>query len=289
VRSYEVNPLSDVIGAEIVGLDLREELDDATFHEIERLWHQYVVLVFRDQQLETEEHLRFARGFGELEEVRTKKDDPNQRQYVMFVSNREVEGKKGVLPDGEMFFHYDQCYYERPAKATMLNALELPSRGGETLFANPHRAWKLLPERVKRRIAGLNTLNVYDYAAGATKRIGTYSDDAPRFVHPVVARHPETGREILYVNRLMTAHIEGIGRKESDAVLEYLFGVIEHDDNVYEHTWQDHDLVVWDNRASLHARRDFPADEPRVLRRITVKGERPVPASSGLFAPALSA
>lgn len=273
--SLEIRPLSPVIGAEVDGIDLDDDLDPSVFAALVDAWHDNLVLVVRGQDLSTEGQLRFARSFGELERVRTRPEEGDDEQYVMFVANRVVEGKQGVLPDGEMFFHTDQCYYQRPCKATILYSIEVPAAGGNTIFANTHEAWATLDPTLQVKVVNRRALNVYDYDGGATKGTVEPSPDAPRYWHPVVTRHPVTGRPALYVNRLMTTQVEGLEREESAAVLEALFDHQEQDRFVYEHAWQPGDLVIWDNRAVLHARTDFDPTESRVLRRVTVKGEQP--------------
>jgi taurine dioxygenase len=276
--TLEINPLSPALGAEVIGADLAGGLSPDAFEQIHAAWLKYQVVVLRDQNIDKEDQLRFARMVGPLEEVRTKKDNADEKQYILYVANRIVDGSKGALPDGEMYFHSDQCYYEVPCKATILNAMELPKAGGETLFASMYRAYEKLPEDLKKRIAGLTAVNMYDYSADPTKRNPNFNPEAPHFVHPVVTKHPETGRPVLYVNRQMTHHIVGMDPEESEALLLELFEHAENPDNVYEHVWRPHDLVMWDNRAVLHARKDFDPSEARVLRRVTVKGSRPVAA-----------
>lgn len=273
----ELRTLSPAIGVEVVGVDLEGGLDPSVFARLVDAWHEHLVLLVRDQELSTEGQLRFGRLFGELERVRTRPEAGDTEQYVMFVANRVVEGKQGVLPDGEMFFHTDQCYYEQPCKATILYSIELPDEGGNTLFANTHLAWDTLPAELKAAVLGRRALNVYDYDAGATKGTGAPNPDAPRFWHPIVTRHPVTGLPALYVNRLMTTRIEGMEPAEGAAVLEALFDHQEQARFVYEHAWRPGDLVIWDNRSTLHARTDFDPTQSRVLRRVTVKGERPDP------------
>ncbi len=276
----EIRKLPGPLGAEVTGIDLREPIDDATFAALHTAWIENHVLVVRRQPLDTPHMLEFARRFGDLEEVRTKKDDPAARQFVMFVSNRIVEGSKGVLPDGEMFFHTDQCYYETPCQATMLNAMQLPSKGGETLFANMAEAYAALPDATRRRLIGRLALNLYDYDTDPTKRNPQANPKAPQFIHPLVTVHPVSGRRVLYANRQMTHHVIGMEPAESEALLQEVFDHAERPEFVYEHRWQPYDLLIWDNRAVMHARRDFDPSEARVLRRVTVKGSRPVPAGT---------
>jgi taurine dioxygenase len=272
----EIVPLSPEIGAEIRGIDLREPLDAAAFGDIEQVWLDRGVLLFRDQRLSEDDQLRFAARFGELGRLVSQEAHPGQHPSVMLVSNIREDGKLiGALPDGEMFFHSDQCYVERPCKATFLYAIEVPSTGGNTIFANTYRAYETLPETVKARIAGRVALNVYDYGGSATKRSTDVAPDALRFAHPIVRTHPQTSRRALYINRLMTHSIVGMSPVESEALLTALFDYQEQPRFLYEHRWRPGDLVVWDNRCTLHARTDFSAAERRLLRRVIVLGERP--------------
>jgi taurine dioxygenase len=273
-----VERLSDAIGARITGVDLRGGLDDATMQEIRQAWLEHFVIVIPGQDLSGDDQIAFTEWFGPRQEVRTVKVVDKGPQNFMYVANKSVDGMPGVLPDGEMMFHTDQCYYETPSRATILFALEVPSKGGNTQFANAYRAYDSLSDEMKQRLRGLKAHNVYDYDANATIKAKESAPDAPRWEHPVVIRHPETGREVLYVNRLMTDHIVGMDRAESDALLEELFAVLEDPAYRYEHVWTAGDLVMWDNLCTLHARTWFDPSETRVLRRTTVSGKPPVAA-----------
>jgi taurine dioxygenase len=196
---------------------------------------------------------------------------------VMLISNIREDGKPiGALPDGEMHFHTDQCHQERPAMASMLYALEVPRVGGNTLFANGYKAYETLPPEIRQLIEHRKALNAYDYDGAATKRGTRLNEGVPSHVHPVVRTHPATGRKALYVNRLMTVRIEGLPEHESDELLEFLFDHQERREFIYEHVWRAGDLVMWDNRCTLHARTDFSAGERRLMRRVTIRGEKPV-------------
>lgn len=272
----QLHPISPALGIEVRGVDLARPLDEADFQRIERAWHEGLILLFRDQDLDEGKQAAFAARFGELGKVLNKHDGLGSHPGVMYISNIVENGKLiGALPDGEMYFHSDQCYSERPAMATMLYAMEIPSRGGNTLFANMYRAYETLPPEVKSRLHGKKASNVYDYAGNPTKR-GAAAGEAPRFAHPVVRTHPATGRKALYVNRLMTESIDGLPPEESDRLLNYLFDHAEQAQFVYEHLWRPGDLILWDNRCTLHARTDFDATERRKLRRVALLGEMPV-------------
>jgi len=271
-----VRPLSASIGAEIVGLDLSQPMSDALFAKVLDTWHQNLVILFRDQQLREDDQVRFGALFGPPAMSHTKRFT-TANPAVMLISNIRENGQMiGALPDGEMHFHSDQCHQERPAMASMLYALEVPSKGGNTLFANAYKAYETLPESIKTRIEGRKALNAYDYQAAATHRGTRLREGIPSCWHPAVRTHPATGKKALYVNRLMTIAIEGMPEEESDRLLGTLFDHQEQPQFVYEHVWRPHDLLLWDNRCALHARTDFSAAERRLLRRLTILGEKPV-------------
>jgi taurine dioxygenase len=273
--ALSVERLSPAIGARVSGVDLRAGLDDATMTGIREAWLENFVIVVPGQELSGDDQIAFTEWFGPRQEVRTVKVVDEGPQNFMYVANKKVDGMDGVLPDGEMQFHTDQCYYETPSRATILFALEIPAEGGNTKFANAYRAYDSLDDAMKSRLQGLKALNVYDYDANATVKTNESAADAPRYAHPVVIRHPETGREVLYINRLMTDYIVGMDRAESDALLEELFQVLEDPAHCYEHVWTPGDLVMWDNMCTLHARTWFDPSQSRVLRRTTVAGKAP--------------
>jgi len=274
--AFGVRPLSPALGAEIIGVDLSHKLDDATARQILAAWHAHLVLLFRNQDLSEDDEVRFAETFGEPARIHTKQF-VRTHPAVMLISNIREDGKLiGALPDGEMHFHTDQCHQERPAKASMLYSIEVPSQGGNTLFANGYKAYETLPDDIKRRIEGRRALNAYDYDRAATKRGTELAEGVPHYAHPVVRTHPDTGRKALYVNRLMTIRIEGLPADESEELLSFLFDHQERREFVYEHVWQTRELLMWDNRCTLHARTDFSADERRLMRRVTILGEKPV-------------
>ena len=276
--AIRVEPLTDHIGARITGVDLREGLDDATMQAIRDAWVKHKVVVIPGQDLTGAQQIAFTEWFGPRQEVRTVKVVDQGPQNYMYVANRSVEGMPGILPDGEMQFHTDQCYYETPARATILFAIEIPSKGGNTKFASAIRAFASLPDDLKAKLRRLKAHNVYDYDSNATIKAKESSAAAPRFEHPMVIRHPGSGQEVLYINRLMTDHIVGMNRAESDALLEKLFAILEDPAYTYEHVWTPGDLMMWDNLSTLHARTWFDPKETRVLRRTSVAGQRPVAA-----------
>ena len=270
-----VRPLSPALGAEIVGADLSGPLSDAAFEEIFKAWCDNLILLFRNQNLTAEAEVAFAERFGPLATIHTPQF-ATLHPAVMLISNIREDGKAiGALPDGEMQFHSDQCYKEKPAAASMLYAIEIPREGGDTLFANAYKAYETLPRSIKDKIDCRRALNAYDYDSASTRR-GQAAPDAPSCLHPVVRTHPVTGRKSLYVNRLMTVSIEGLPEDESAEILEFLFAHQERPEFIYQHVWRPGDLVMWDNRCTLHARTDFSEGERRLLRRVTILGETPI-------------
>jgi len=272
----EVLPLSSALGAEIRGVDASRPIDDGSFAAIREAWHRHLVILLRGQTLEEEEQVRFAERFGELSPIHTSHHSATNKA-VMYIGNRKKDGKLvGALPLGEMQFHSDQCYRERPAMGTMLYSIEIPAEGGNTLFANAYRAWEALPAEVRQRVDGRKAVQVYDYDGGVLDRKHMVAPkDGMSFAHPVARTHPATERKALYVNRLMTHHIEGLPHEESERLLSVMFETIERQEFIYEHRWRVGDLLLWDNRCTLHARRDFNPEEHRWMRRVTIKGDRP--------------
>lgn len=273
-----VQPLSPNIGAEILGVDLSKPLDDDAFARIRAAWFEHCVIVFRNQDLSEEAQVAFASRFGELGRVVNRHSGASKHHAgVMFISNIREDGRPvGALPDGEVVFHSDQCYIEQPSAAAMLYSIEVPAAGGDTLFANMYKAYESLPLELKQRLDGRKAVNVYDYDAAATHRGSTSAKEGvPHHAHPVFRTHPETGRKALYANRLMTEHIVGMDRAESDRILERLFSHAENPEWIYRHRWEPGELVVWDNRCTQHARSDFDASERRLMRRCVVLGEKP--------------
>jgi taurine dioxygenase len=274
--AFAARPLAPTVGAEIIGIDLSKPMSDDMFAQVLDAWHQHLVILFRGQHITEDQQVAFAERFGPISRS-TRGHFLSKNPAIMIISNIREDGRQiGALPDGEMHFHTDQCHQERPAKATMLYSVEVPSVGGNTLFANAYAAYETLPDAIKRRIEGRKALNAYDYDAAATARGTKVREGVPSFWHPIVRTHPATGRKALYVNRLMTVAIEGIPDDEGEALLQVLFEHQEQRKFVYEHVWRVNDLLLWDNRCTLHARTDFSDKERRLMRRCAILGEKPV-------------
>jgi taurine dioxygenase len=277
--SITVTPLSDALGVAIIGVDLSQDVDAETVAAIKQAWLDNIIIVFPGQDITDDEQEKFCRNFGELELVRTTTSIDKDHPSIMMITNVKDSGKPTALEDGEMMFHYDQCYYEQPSMGSTLYAIEIPDEGGNTLFASCIKAYDALPDDWKQRIEGLRALNYYDYARNPTMRPDDVNPDVPQWTHPVVRVHPETGKKAIYVNRLMSILIEGLPAEESDEILNYLFDHIEKPEFVYEHVWTVGDMMMWDNRCSVHARTYFSPEKRRMMRRVTVRDAIPFAAA----------
>ncbi|MBK19286.1 MAG: taurine catabolism dioxygenase TauD [Rhodospirillaceae bacterium] len=275
---FQLEKLTPHIGAEVKGIDLNVEQDEETMAALKQAWLENIVLLFRGQELTQEAQLRATEFFGEIGYLARPANEypvgydkllPN----VMLISNIRENGEPiGALPDGEMMFHHDMLHAEIPHKGTMLYSVEIPSKGGHTLFASGYAAYESLPDDIREPLEGRTAKHHYNYGStkkGDGKGTKAFSDSE----HPVFRTHEETGRKAIYVNRLMTEEIVGLPKEESDRLLDALFDQTEKPEFVYEHIWNVGDVLLWDNRCSSHARTDFPDGERRLMLRTTIEGD----------------
>ena len=268
------------LGAEIGGVDLRT-IDDADFAAIHRGWLDHLVLLFRGQQLTDDDLIAFSRRFGALDwapvqETGRRFVEGHPEIYV--VSNVIENGVPiGSLGAGEAVWHTDMSYLEEPPKASMLYALEIPPAGGNTYFCNMYRIYELLPQELKQRIAGLTLKHDGTYNSGGYVRQGVTAVDDPLtsagVYHPLVVTHPESGRHALYLGRRRNAYIGGLPLAESEALLDELWSYTAREDVSWGNEWRTGDVVLWDNRCTMHRRDPFDPESRRVLHRTQIKGE----------------
>jgi taurine dioxygenase len=275
-----VTPTGAALGAEVGGVDLRS-LTDADFAVVYRAWLDHSVLLMRGQVLSDDDLIAFSRRFGELDLAPIQE---NGRRFVdgypeIYVVSNVVENGVaiGSLGAGEAVWHTDMSYLEDPPKASMLYAIEVPPEGGNTGFTSMYRAYEALPEGLKRRLSGRRVKHDGTYNSGGYVRQGvTPTDDpraAPGMYHPIVCTHPETGRKGLYLGRRRNAYVEGMELAESEALLDEVWEYATRDELTWYNRWRVGDVVLWDNRCTMHRRDPFDAASRRIMHRTQMKGE----------------
>ena len=280
IDAVSFTPLHPSIGMEVHGVDLRHELDADTVRQIRDAFAEHAVLLLRDQDISEDDQFRFARHFGAIADrvkppVEKRTWRPDRENRMQLVTDRVDQNGRalGSLGHGEMWFHTDKCYVEKPHRASFLYAMEIPPVGGHTRFASLYRAYDALPPDLKRRLEGRKVLQVYDFTKDAVADVTEKLEELLHHWQPIFVTNPDSGRKAVYVCRLMSAAIEGLEKADSAAILERLADIVEDDAHVYEHTWRPGDLIVWDNLSSVHARTDWPDGQPRSLRRCTIQGD----------------
>jgi taurine dioxygenase len=276
-----VTPLTPAVGAEIGNVDLTA-LSAQDFAEIERAWHRYSVLLFRNQHLSDDDLLAFSRRFGELDPPPNQehgRQSPLGYPDIYVVSNvLDAKGDPiGALGAGEAVWHTDMSYLDLPPDASMLYALEIPPTGGNTYFCGMQAVWKALPQALKAKIGSRRIKHDGTYNSGGFVRKGvTPTDDphlAPGAWHPAACAHPVTGEPALYLGRRRNSYVEGLDPDQSNTLLDELWAFAERPAFVYGHRWRVGDLVLWDNRSTMHRRDPFENSARRVMHRTQIKGK----------------
>ena len=269
-----VEPMSDVLGARVTGIDLRDGLDDATFAELRRIWLDHLVILLPGQDISSEQQAAFATGFGVLTTPRDSAPQSDDQPNSLLITNVRDTGMRTALEKDAMLFHTDGAYFEKPCLATLLYSIEASKTGGETLLANCYDAYDALPDEMKLRIDGLTATNAFATDKYNT-RVHELEPGMQHFSHPLAITHNETGRKALFVSRMLTVFVDGMDERESNDLLDQLFDHLERPEFVCAHKWTPGDLLMWDNRCTMHGRNDFAPDDRRMLRRMTLDGVRP--------------
>jgi alpha-ketoglutarate-dependent taurine dioxygenase len=280
--SAVVQRLDAVLGARIDGVDLRA-IDGQTFHAIHRAWLDHQVLLFREQALSDADLVAFSRRFGDLDQApmqETGRRFVDGIPEIYVVSNVVQDGVPiGSLGSGEAVWHTDMSYLPDPPKASVLYALEVPAAGGDTSFCSMYAAWAELPAPLQRRVEGLRVKHDGTYNSGGYVRQGVTPTGDPRtspgMLHPLVCIHPETGRRALYLGRRRNAYIDGLSLDDSNALLDEIWTHATRDALTWRHRWRAGDLVLWDNRCTMHRRDAFDPAARRVMHRTQIKSDAP--------------
>ena len=273
-----INLLSDHTGVEVLGADLSRPVDDATRMLLNRAFVDHGVLVVRDQRLTPVQMLDAMALFGEVfAQHNTRFAIPDCPQ-IHYISNQDTYSDGSRYIPGARY-HTDHSNALEP-KATVLFAVELPERGGDTQFVNLQEAYDGLSAATKRRIDGLRAIQVYQSRFSGRKLIGLSAQNRDRtpasVIHPIVRTHPESGRKGLYINPIRIEGIVGMAQAEALELLDELLAHSIQEKYQYRHQWRIGDLVMWDNRLLLHkANADYDMDQMRYLYRVMLKGDAP--------------
>ena len=279
-----VIPSGAALGADITGVDLSRPLTDEQVAAIINAWHQHLVLRIRGQSLSDADLIRFSQHFGKLDlapiSSSGKREIPEHPEIVV-ISNVKEDGRPiGSLGNAEAEWHTDMSYVERPPKMSCLYSLEVPEEGGNTSFLNMYTAYEALPDDLKQAITGKRCKHDISRNSAGEIRKGfeAYANEPdprkiPGTYHPLVCSHPKTGRQCLYLGRRGNAHIEGLGVEESEALLDQLWSHAIKPEFRWDQVWQAGDLILWDNRCTMHRRDAFDDSVRRIMHRTQVKGE----------------
>lgn len=260
-----VIPTGAALGAEITGLDLTRPLPKETVSTLRSVVLEHCVIFFRDQSLDDTAQVAFTHYFGPAS-VHVRDNQPDREtEEIMMVSNVRENGKLiGSLGHGEILFHSDLSFMPHPGTFSLLFAVEIPERGGATAWCNNNTAYDGLDAAMKAQLVGLRATHLH---------FRPEQNPDPVVDHPIVCTHPETGRKTLFVSPYFTKNVLGMAEKESRALLETLFEHQTQDENIWVHEWQVGDLVMWDNRATMHRREPFPDTQRRILKRTQIFSE----------------
>ena len=277
----EVVPCQGPLGARIEGLDRSRAGEPETAALLNRALAEHLLVVVPGERMAPAETLAFAKTFGtpRTQLLRYKRSGEVPEVSVM-VSTLMADGTTDKTAIRAEDWHTDDSYFAVPAKATLLHGIEIPSRGGSTWFCNMHSVYEALPATLQRRIDGMRAIHGYDTPRARNRpsaRTPQEIAETPDVEHPLVRTHPETGRKALYLNPNRLDRIVGLERAESDALLDELADEARKPQHHFGHVWQTGDIVIWDNRATLHrVVIDYPMGEPRVMQRVLIEGDKPV-------------
>jgi len=271
-QHFDVRPLGSTLGAEIEGIDLRQDLPDPVFEDIQQALFDYKVIFFRDQPLDAQQHLAFSRRFGELELHPFIPPNSEHPELARFEKSEKFGGYENL-------WHHDVTWREEPSKFAILRAIEVPGTGGDTLFADMVAAYEGLEDEWKERLAGMSVVHDYLRAFGGAVPEDKQAEMRERFpeaTHPAVGTHEQTGQRYLYVNRAFVDRIEGMTREESVPIIRALSQQAEIPEYQCRFHWTKDAIAIWDNRAVQHyAASDYWPDA-RIMERASVIGTRPV-------------
>jgi taurine dioxygenase len=279
------------LGAEIQGIDMRQPMDPETLRAVADAWTKHLVLVFPDQRVTDQEHVAFTRQFGEPEVFhQTSLNLRSDRvKEIFLVSNVDGEGRlmRPSEPSQKQLsssrqWHTDSSYRPTPSVGSLLHGIEISRTGGITQFINMYMVYDDLPENLRRRVEGKKARHDFSMLhrlTGAPPPTAQEQAAMPPVWHPMVRRHPVSGRKSLYISSIYNDAIEGMDDKAARRLIEELTEFSAQPKYMYRHVWEPHDVVMWDNRCTVHAVTPHDPDERRVMHRTTIVGREPVMAA----------
>lgn len=274
-QTFEFAPIAGALGAEVRGIDLRKPLNEQDFEKLHQGLVDHLVLFFRDQPIQPEDHSRLASYFGEFLPHPAYPNPEGFPEITKLINSKENPSKIEQ-------WHTDMTFMKNPPLGSILYAKEIPDFGGDTLFANMELAFEALSDRWQRFLDGLVAVHDFQFGfkeslaeEGGRERLAQAIIDNPPVEHPVVRRHPVTGRKCIFVNCLFTSHIKGMSESESNAVLHFLYNHVINPDFACRFRWQQHSIAFWDNRATQHKPVNDYFPKYREMWRITIKGDVP--------------
>ncbi len=280
---YQINPLGDALGAEVIGLDPSRDLTEDESRMLNEAFFDYLLLCIRCDPMPAEDFARFGRQFGkpQLQLLRNRRHGDVPEVSVLESTYKRAEDKPDDMQMMRLSgWHTDDSYFAKPAKATMYQSLQIPESGGQTRFCNMRQAYDDLSDAMKARLDGLKTVHSYDTMrapARASARTAVEASETPDVVHPLIRTHEDTGRKAIYLNSNRTDRIVDMNRAESDALLDELFDHVTQPKYVYDHEWRVGDVLLWDNRCLMHSvNMDFPVGQTRLHQRLLLEGAIPV-------------
>ncbi len=289
VANLNVRKLHPALGAEVRGVDFRRPLTSETVEAIQSAWADHLVLVFPDQPVTDEEHVQVTHYFGEPEVFHQNILKSTVIPEIFRVSNTDEDGN--IMPashptmkqlSGARKWHTDSSYREKPAVGSLLHGIEVSRTGGLTCFTNMYAVYDALPEKLKTKIEGRTARHDFEMLSrdlGARKPTEEERAAMPAIWQPLVRRHPVTGRKSLYISPIYNDAIEGMDDTEAVDLIAELTEFSERDEFVYRHQWENHDIVMWDNRCTMHYVTPHDPTERRVMHRTTIAGQEAVLAA----------
>ena len=285
----QVRPLNPALGAEVCGVDMSAPMDPATFRELHDAWMQYLVVVLPGQHVSDEQHVAFTRNFGEPEIFHQKIIKSRSVREIFRVSNVDDEGK--LMPADHptvrqlslaQSWHTDSSYRDIPCTGALLHGVEVSRTGGETEFTNMYLVYEALPEKLKRQVEGRKARHNFEHMH-TLQTLKPMTDEeraaVPPVWQPMVRLHPVTRRKSLYISPIYNDEVEGLSPEASQALIKELAEFAGQPRFVYRHRWEPDDVLIWDNRCTMHQVTAFDPRERRVMHRTTVVGDAPVIAA----------